>query len=173
MGADGLKTGYTKEAGYGLVGSAVQNGLRLIVVVNGLKSIKERSDEARKLLDWGFRGFEARMLFAQGETVGEAKLYGGEQGHVGLVAERPVRLLVPRGTSEKITAKIIYTGPVPAPVEKGKPIGKLKVWRGDNVTLEVPLQAGESVGRGGVTQRAFDAATELVIGAFRAGAERL
>jgi D-alanyl-D-alanine carboxypeptidase (penicillin-binding protein 5/6) len=173
MGADGLKTGYTKEAGYGLVGSAVQNGLRLIVVVNGIKTAKERADEARKLLDWGFRGFEARMLFAEGETVGEAKLYGGEQGRVPLVAERPVRLLVPRGTSEKITAKIVYNGPVAAPVEKGKSIGKLKVWRGDNVTLEVPLQAGEGVAVGSVTQRAFDAATELVIGFFRAGAERI
>ena len=173
MGADGLKTGHTKEAGYGLVGSAVQNGLRLIVVVNGMKSAKERADEARKLLDWGFRGFEARMLFAEGETVGEAKLYGGEQGRVPLVAERPVRLLVPRGTSEKITAKIVYNGPVPTPVEKGKPIGKLKVWRGDNVTLEVPLQAGETIAGGSVTQRAFDAATELVIGLFRAGAERI
>jgi D-alanyl-D-alanine carboxypeptidase (penicillin-binding protein 5/6) len=173
MGADGLKTGYTKEAGYGLVGSAVQNGLRLIVAVNGIKSAKERADEARKLLDWGYRGFEARMLFADGETVGEAKLYGGEQGRVPLVAEKPIRLLVPRGTSEKITAKIIYSGPVPAPVEKGKPIGKLKVWRGDNVTLEVPLQAGESIAVGSVTQRAFDAATELVIGLFRAGAERI
>jgi D-alanyl-D-alanine carboxypeptidase (penicillin-binding protein 5/6) len=143
------------------------------VAVNGIKSAKERADEARKLLDWGYRGFEARMLFADGETVGEAKLYGGEQGRVPLVAEKPIRLLVPRGTSEKITAKIIYNGPVPAPVEKGKPIGKLKVWRGDNVTLEVPLQAGESIAVGSVTQRAFDAATELVIGLFRAGAERI
>ena len=173
MGADGLKTGHTKEAGYGLVGSAVQNGLRLVVVVNGLKTAKERADESRKLLDWGFRGFEARMLFAEGETVGEAKLFGGEQGKVSLVSERAIRLLVPRGSSEKITAKVVYQGPIAAPVEKGVPAGKLKVWRGDNVTLETPLLTGEAVGRGNVAQRAFDAATELVIGLFRAGAERI
>jgi len=173
IGADGLKTGYTSEAGYGLVGSAVQNGLRLIVVVNGIKTAKERADEARKLLEWGFRGFEARILFADGETVGEAKLYGGAQGRVPLVSDKPVRLLVPRGSSEKITGKITYVGPVPAPVEKGQAIGKLRVWRGDHVTLEVPLQASESIARGSVTQRAFDAATELVIGVFRAGAERI
>lgn len=173
IGADGLKTGYTKEAGYGLVGSAVQNGLRLIVVVNGLKTMKDRADEARKLLEWGYRGFESRVLFAEGETVGEAKLYGGEKGRVPLVAERPIRLLVPRGSGEKLTARVTYSGPVPAPVEKGKPIGKLKVWRGDNLTLEVPLQAGESVPQGALTQRAFDAATELVINLFRAGAERI
>jgi D-alanyl-D-alanine carboxypeptidase (penicillin-binding protein 5/6) len=173
IGADGLKTGYTREAGYGLVGSAVQNGLRLIVVVNGLKTMKDRADEARKLLEWGYRGFESRVLFAEGETVGEAKLYGGEKGRVPLVAERSVRLLVPRGSGEKLTARVVYSGPVPAPVEKGTPVGKLKVWRGDNLTLEVPLQAGESVPKGALTQRAFDAATELVINLFRAGAERI
>jgi D-alanyl-D-alanine carboxypeptidase (penicillin-binding protein 5/6) len=173
IGADGLKTGFIKESGYGLVGSAVQNGLRLIVVVNGLKSAKERADEGRKLLEWGFRAFESRLLFAEGETVGEAKLYGGASGRVPLTAERPIRLLVPRGHNEKIVARIVYSGPVPAPVEKGRPIGRLKVWRGDNVSLEVPLQAAESIPQGTIAQRAFDAASELVVGMFRAGAERL
>jgi serine-type D-Ala-D-Ala carboxypeptidase (penicillin-binding protein 5/6) len=173
IGADGLKTGSARDAGYGLVGSAVQGGLRLIVVVNGHKHAKERADEARKLLEWGFRAFESRLLFAEGETVGEAKLYGGEQSRVALLGSGPIRLLVPRGTSEKLLARIVYSGPVPAPVEKGQPIGKLKVWRNDQLTLEVPLQAAESVPRGSVAQRAFDAATELVIGLFRAGAERI
>jgi serine-type D-Ala-D-Ala carboxypeptidase (penicillin-binding protein 5/6) len=173
IGADGLKTGSAKDAGYGLVGSAVQNGLRLIVVVNGHKAAKERADEARKLLEWGFRGFESRLLFAEGETVGDAKLYGGQQGHVPLIGNGAIRVLVPRGSSEKLLARIVYTGPVRAPVEKDQPIGKLKVWRNDQLTLEVPLKAAESVPRGSVTQRAFDAATELVIGLFRAGAERI
>jgi len=173
IGADGLKTGFTKEAGYGLVGSAVQNGLRLIVVVNGLKTAKERADEARKLLEWGYRAFESRLLFAEGETVGEAKLYGGAKGRVPLTGERPIRLLVPRGMTEKIVARIVYVGPVPAPVEQGKSIGRLKVWRGENVVLEAPLQAAESIPKGNIAQRAFDAASELVVGLFRAGAERL
>lgn len=173
MGVDGLKTGFTKEAGYGIVASALQNGLRLIVAVNGLKTAKERADEARKLLDWGFRGFESRLLFAEGERVGDAKVYGGAHGRVALASPRPIRLLVPRGTNEKILARIIYVGPVAAPVEEGQPIGQLKVSRGDNVVLEVPLQASETVPRGNLTQRAFDAATELVVGLFRAGAERL
>jgi D-alanyl-D-alanine carboxypeptidase (penicillin-binding protein 5/6) len=173
IGADGLKTGYTREGGYGLVGSAIQTNLRLIVVVNGLKSAKERADEARKLLDWGFRAFESRPLFAEGQTIGEAKLYGGAKGRVPLVAERAVKLLVPRNGNDKILGRIVYTGPVPAPVEAKQPIGKLKIWRGDNVVLEVPLQAGESVGLGSLPQRAFDAASELVINLFRAGVERL
>jgi D-alanyl-D-alanine carboxypeptidase (penicillin-binding protein 5/6) len=173
IGADGLKTGYTKEAGYGLVGSAVNNGLRLIVAVNGFKTAKDRADESRKLLEWGFRAFEARLLFAEGETVGEAKLFGGEQGHVPLVGMTPVRVLVPRGTNDKVTAKVVYTGPVAAPVTKGQPIGRIKVWRGENLVMEAPLQAGEDVGRGTIYQRAFDAATEAVIGLFRAGVERI
>jgi serine-type D-Ala-D-Ala carboxypeptidase (penicillin-binding protein 5/6) len=173
IGADGLKTGYTKEAGYGLTASAVNNGLRLIAVGNGFKTIKERSDEMRKLMEWGFRAFESRQLFAQGETVGEAKLYGGAQGRVPLVSPTPIRLLVPRSLSEKLSAKVVYAGPVRAPVEKGQRIGTLKVSRGDNVVMEAPLQAGEDVGSGSLHQRAFDAMSELVVNVFRAGVDRL
>lgn len=173
IGADGLKTGFTKESGYGLVGSATQSGLRLIVVVAGLKTAKDREEESRKLLEWGFRGFESRPLFAAGETVGEAKLYGGEKGRVPLVSQRPIRLLVPRTGSERITARVHYRGPVPVPVRQGQQIGMLKVSRGDSVVLEVPLEAGEDVGGGSLTQRAFDAMSELVINVFRAGVERL
>jgi len=173
IGADGLKTGYTKEAGYGLTGSAVNNGLRLIAVGNGFKSMKERADEMRKLMEWGFRSFESRALFAAGETIGEAKTYGGAKSRVPLVSAQPVRVLVPRSTSEKLSAKVIYSGPVVAPVEKGQPIGKLKVSRGENLVLEVPLQAGEDIGQGGLPQRAFDAMGEMVIGVFRAGVDRL
>jgi serine-type D-Ala-D-Ala carboxypeptidase (penicillin-binding protein 5/6) len=173
IGADGLKTGYTKEAGYGLTGSALNNGLRLIAVGNGFKSMKERADEMRKLMEWGFRSFESRALFAAGETIGEAKTYGGAKSRVPLVSAQPVRVLVPRSSSEKLSAKVIYSGPVMAPVEKGRPIGTLKVSRGENVVLEVPLQAGEDVGQGGLPQRAFDAMGEMVIGVFRAGVDRL
>ena len=173
IGADGLKTGFTKEAGYGLVGSAVQNGLRLIVVVNGLRSEKERADEAKKMLDWGFHSFQSGLLFAQGQEIAQAKLYGGAKGHVPLTARKEVRLMVPRGSRDKIIARVVYSGPVPAPVQEGQKIGTLKVWRGESVVLEVPLQAAESVGIGSMPGRAFDAATELVLGLFRAGFKRL
>src|SRR6185295_1218383 len=86
IGADGLKTGFTKEAGYGLVGSAVQNGLRLIVVVNGLKSEKERADEGKKLLEWGFHNFQSNLLFEEGQAISDAKVFGGEQTSVPLMA---------------------------------------------------------------------------------------
>jgi serine-type D-Ala-D-Ala carboxypeptidase (penicillin-binding protein 5/6) len=173
IGADGLKTGFTKEAGYGLVGSAVQNGLRLIVVVNGLRSEKERADEAKKMLEWGFHNFQSGLLFAEGQEIAQAKLYGGTKGHVPLTARKEVRLMVPRGSRDKIIARVVYSGPVPAPVEQGQKIGTLKVWRGEFVVLEVPLEAAESVGTGSMPRRAFDAATELVLGLFRAGFKRL
>jgi D-alanyl-D-alanine carboxypeptidase (penicillin-binding protein 5/6) len=173
IGADGLKTGYTAEAGYSLAGSAVQNGLRLIVVVTGLKSAKERGDEGRRLLDWGFKNFESRLLFAEGQTIAEAKVYGGTHGRVPVVADGPIKVMVPRDGNERITAKMIYTGPVRAPVREGQPIGTLQVWRAGLKVLEAPLHASEGVDVGSTSQRALDAVTELVIGLFRSAAKRL
>ena len=170
IGADGLKTGYTEDGGYGLVGSAERDGLRLIVVINGLKSEKERGEEGRRLLEWGFHGFETKMLFAEGQIVGEARLFGGEQMHVPLVGQDVIALMVPRGNNDRISAKVVYNGPVLAPVARGQPIGKLRVSRGDRVALEAPLIAAESVGRGGMARRALDAVGELVIGLIRSGA---
>jgi D-alanyl-D-alanine carboxypeptidase (penicillin-binding protein 5/6) len=173
LGADGLKTGFVKEAGYGLVGSAVQNSMRLIVVVNGAKSEKERADEGKKLLEWGFHTFQSTLLFPDGQIIAEAKVYGGTQSGVPLLAPGEVKLMVPRNVREKIIARVVYTGPVRAPVQQGQSIGRLKVWRNDTVALEVPLRAAESVETGNLSQRALDAATELMIGLFRAGIQRL
>ncbi|HML07225.1 MAG TPA: D-alanyl-D-alanine carboxypeptidase family protein [Xanthobacteraceae bacterium] len=174
IGADGLKTGETAEAGFNLVGSAVEEGFRLIVVVTGARSEKERADEARKLLDWGFHGFESKLLFAEGQTIGEAKVFGGSARYVPLVGPGTVRVMVPRSNGgERLLARIVYTGPVPAPVRKGQPIGKLKIWRGDNLALEVPLKAAEDVGIGSISRRAMDGATELMLSLFRAGMDRL
>ncbi len=173
IGADGLKTGSTREAGFNLLGSALQNGLRLVVVIAGAKSERDRADEARKLLEWGFKGFESRLLFAEQQTVAEAKLFGGAKGSVPLVSSSAIKILVPRGGSERLSAKVVYDGPVRAPVSQGQSIGRLKIWRGDTLTIEVPLQAGESIPRGSTTQRAVDAAAELMYKLFRAGAERL
>jgi serine-type D-Ala-D-Ala carboxypeptidase (penicillin-binding protein 5/6) len=173
IGADGLKTGATAEAGLNLVGSAVEDGLRLIVVITGAKSEKERAEEARKLLEWGFHGFESRVLFAEGQTIGEAKVFGGDSSYVALVGPGTIRMMMPRNSNQRLRARIVYTGPVPAPVRKGQSIGKLRVWRGENLALEVPLAAAEDVGKGSISQRAMDGATELMIGLFRAGIDRL
>ena len=172
-GADGLKTGYTKEGGYGMVGSAVQNGMRLIVVINGLEDPDDRASEAKKMLEWGFRNFEARTLFAAQQPVGYARVFGGENRSVKLASPEPIKVMVPRNGSDKLIARVVYSGPVRAPVESGQKVGLVKVWRGANIAVEAPVYAAESVALGSTMRRAIDGASELVIGVFRAGAEKL
>jgi len=173
LGADGMKTGFTQDGGYGMVGSAVQNGMRLIVVVNGLKTAKDRADEAKKILEFGYRGFESKRLFSEGQVIGYAKLFGGASGSVPLVGDGAIGVLMPKNTNERVSAKIVYTGPVPAPIRQGQQIGNLNVFRGDSVVTEIPLFAAESVERGNLPRRALDAASELVIGLFRTGPKKI
>ncbi|MCJ2062926.1 D-alanyl-D-alanine carboxypeptidase [Methylobacterium sp. J-088] len=172
IGADGLKTGYLEESGYALTGSAVQNGQRLVLVVSGLKTARDRAAEARKLMEWGFRAFEPRQIFAPGETVAEASVFGGQSGSVPLVAKKPVRVLLPRGSSDRVSARAIYTGPLVAPVEEGQRVGVLRVQRGDTIALDQPLFAGAAVEPGTLPQRAMDAALEFGTGLVRKALDR-
>jgi D-alanyl-D-alanine carboxypeptidase (penicillin-binding protein 5/6) len=172
-GADGLKTGYTKDGGYGMVGSAVQNGMRLIVVVNGLEDPDDRALEAKKMLEWGFRNFEARTLFAAQQTVGYAKVFGGDSRSVKLTSSEPIKIMVQKNGTDKLIARVVYTGPVRAPVAAGQQIGVVRVWRGANVAMETPVYAADAVAKGSTMRRAIDGASELVVGMFRAGAEKL
>ena len=171
-GADGLKTGYIEEAGFNLAGSAVQNGQRLIVVVMGARSLQERSNEARKLLDWGFRSFELRELFSEGEVLESVNVFGGSVGKLPVTANKLVRLLLPRGQSDRVTAQIVYRGPIRAPVAAGTEVGKLRVLRGSQLALEIPVYAAESVEVGSLTQRAMQGAMELASGWIRTGMSR-
>jgi D-alanyl-D-alanine carboxypeptidase (penicillin-binding protein 5/6) len=164
IGADGLKTGFTEESGYGIVGSAVREGQRLIVVVGGTKSDKERAEEARKLLDWGFRAFEKVQLFAKGEVVASAKVFGGAESSIGLVSRDPLDLLLPRGSREAVKARVVYTGPVEAPIEAGQEIGVFRVTAGDDLIMEERLYAEKAVDVGTMRQRAFDGLQELLLG---------
>src|SRR6266581_3260728 len=172
-GADGLKTGYTKEGGYGMVGSAVQNDTRLIVVINGLEDPDDRASEAKKMLEWGFRNFETRTLFAANQQVGYAKVFGGESRSVKLASPQPIKVMVPKNGSEKLIARVVYNGPVRAPVAEGQPVGVVRVWRGSNVAMEAPVYAAEAIATGSTMRRAIDGVSELVIGMFRASAEKL
>jgi D-alanyl-D-alanine carboxypeptidase (penicillin-binding protein 5/6) len=172
-GADGLKTGYTKEGGYGMVGSAVQNGMRLIVVVNGLEDPEDRATEAKKMLEWGFRNFEARALFAAQQPLGYAKVFGGDSRSVKLVSSKPVEVMVQKSGGDKLIARVVYNGPLHAPIEPGQQVGVVRVWRGANIAMEAPVYAADAVGVGSTMRRAIDGVSELVIGAFRLGAEKL
>ncbi len=172
-GADGLKTGYTKEGGYGMVGSAVQNGMRLIVVVNGLDDPDDRASEAKKMLEWGFRNFESRTLFAAEQPIGSAKVFGGDSRSVKLASPEPIKVMVQKNGTDKLIARVVYNGPVRAPIESGRQVGVVRVWRGANIATEAPIYTAESVATGSTMRRAIDGASELVIGMFRAGAEKL
>lgn len=166
-GADGLQTGYTRDGGFGLAGSVVQNGQRLVFVMAGLKNASERSEESRKLVDWAYRTFETRKLFDPGAVIAEASVYGGARSGMPLVAREPVNVLVRRDGDDRLDAQIIYTGPLVAPVDKGAPVGKLVVLRGEAAALETPLYAGEAVARGGMVSRAADGVMELAGGLVR------
>lgn len=171
-GADGLQTGYTKDGGFSLAGSVVQNGQRLVFVLTGLKSAAVRSDEARKLVDWAYRTFETRTLFAADAVVGAASVYGGAMGSVPLTARKQVGVLVRREGGEKLSAQIVYTGPLKAPVAAGAEVARLVVLRGDAPALETPLYAAVAVGEGSLSQRAMDGAIELAGGWVRKALRR-
>src|SRR6202022_3893927 len=122
-GADGLKTGSTKEGGSAVWGSAVKNGLRLILVVNGLEDPDDRASEAKKILEWGFRNFETRTLFNAGQQIGVAKVFGGESRSLKLTSKEPVKIMVQKNGTDKLIARVVYNGPVRAPIEAGQPVG--------------------------------------------------
>lgn len=167
IGADGLKTGYTEESGYAIVASVEREGRRLFVALGGVASESERVEEARKIVDWGMRAFEKRELFASNEAIGEVGVYGGEKGSLALRTAGPLSVLVPLSEPERLSARIVYEGPVPAPVEEGTQIGKLQIWLGDTLSQEAPLYAAESIATGKLHQRALDAVGELLIGWMR------
>jgi D-alanyl-D-alanine carboxypeptidase (penicillin-binding protein 5/6) len=164
IGVDGLKTGFIKESGYGITVSAKRNEQRLILVVAGLASEADRKSEAERLLDWGFRNFQQVTVFDAGEIVAEADVYGGATGGVPLRAEGPIRVLVARDAAEELRARVVYQGPLIAPIEPGVRVGDLKVWSGDRLVQETPLYTAAAVERGPLHSRALDALGELLFG---------
>jgi D-alanyl-D-alanine carboxypeptidase (penicillin-binding protein 5/6) len=125
------------------------------------------------MLEWGFRNFEARTLFAAQQPVGYAKVFGGDSGSVKLSSPEPIKVMVQKNGNDKLIARIVYDGPVRAPIAAGQPVGVVKVWRGPNIAVEQPVYAADPVAKGSTIRRAMDGVSELVIGAFRAGAEKL
>jgi D-alanyl-D-alanine carboxypeptidase (penicillin-binding protein 5/6) len=164
IGADGLKTGHTDDSGYGLVASAQQEDRRLILVLNGMKSSKQRAEEARKLLDWGFRSFKKYVAFEKGAEVGSARVWGGLENTVSLVPHDEVALLLTRLDRKTLKAQIVYDGPLKAPIKEGDQVARLRVISDDQTLNEVPLYAATDVGQGGIIGRAFDTLKFMVIG---------
>lgn len=164
-GADGMKTGYTKEAGYGLVGSAERDGRRLIMVIAGLKSIAERRQEAQSLLDWGFRQFRAIDVYAKGDRVGQARVWGGKQRSVPLLAAGNVRVALSAQEQELVEVKLAYNGPLMAPVTAGQEVGKVRFII-DGVTLaDVPVVTAADVeAEPSMWSRAIDSVFIMIFG---------
>lgn len=164
IGVDGLKTGHTEESGYGEVVSAPNDGRRLIAVLHGLKSMKERAEEARKLITWGMRGFELLPVYAEGKVVTYANVFGGTKPAVGLVGKGKIDLFVPKGATNCPTATVTYRGPLRPPVQKDQAIGKLHVFCDGKEVQTTPLYAEETIEQGDLVRRSTDAAKQLLLG---------
>ncbi len=153
IGADGLKTGHTQEAGYGLVGSAVQGNRRVIFVISGLDSVAARAREAEAIVNWSFRQFAEKTVIEKDKVLIEAPVWMGETATVGLVTQEDVRALLPVMSNGKVAGEIVYKSPVAAPVQKGDPLAELIMRPEGLEELRVALTAASDVRRGGFVVR--------------------
>ena len=165
IGADGLKTGHTNAAGYGLTASVKRAGRRLVLVVNGLDSVRARTSESQSLIEWGFREFDNYNLLNAGEPVESVAVWLGTAKTVPLVLSEDVHLTLPRSARKKLKVSVAVEEPIPAPIEKGQRIATLKIAAPEIETIEFPLFAGEAVERLGAIKRVMAAVGYLVWGA--------
>ena len=163
-GADGLKTGHTEESGYGLVGSAVRDGQRVVMVLNGMDSMKQRSTESRRLIDLIFREYKSYEFFKQGQPVDQANVWLGTAPQVDLVLDAPLKMVLSRKDRQAMEISLQWLDPVPAPIRAGDQIGTLVVTLPDEVT-KMPLRAAQNVDTLGLFNRIGAAVKYLIFGA--------
>jgi D-alanyl-D-alanine carboxypeptidase (penicillin-binding protein 5/6) len=165
LGVDGLKTGYIEEAGYGLVASAKRGEQRIILMVNGLNTKQEREGEPRRLIEWGFKSFKPFRLFDQGQKVSDALVWGGTQHYVPLVGEGNINIILPVTATGKVSASIVYQGPIKAPIRKGDRVAVLRVTSAESsATNDIPLYAGDDVDQSNFAMRGLDSLLVLAFG---------
>ena len=164
IGADGVKTGHTEEGGYGLIGSAVQDGRRLILVVNGLETMQDRADESARLLSWGFSNFKHLNMFKAGEPVETVKVWMGVKPSVIAVTKEDVKAIYNIAEKEKLQAAAVVNEPLQAPVKKGDFVGELRIRMGDFPERKIPLYAAEDVPQLGLLPRMIERARLMVGG---------
>jgi D-alanyl-D-alanine carboxypeptidase (penicillin-binding protein 5/6) len=160
-GADGLKTGHTEEAGYSFVGSAIQNGRRLILVVAGFTGFNQRKDESIKFMNWGFRAWQSHPIVAKGKQIATAEVQLGSSSSVGLVAADNLAMTVPSGTTPNTNAKVVYDGPLKAPIKAGDHVADLIVTSPGMPDQRFPLVADKDVGQAGFFGRAWTGLMQL------------
>lgn len=161
IGADGLKTGHTQEAGYGLVGSATQGTRRIVFVITGLASEAERAQEAERVVNWAFRQFAVKTIAEPGKDFARAPVWMGDQNEVGLVAGEPVSLLLPGSQLGALTGEVVYDSPLEAPIAQGDTLAELVIARDDLPEARIPLVADRTIERGGIGPRLRTAAAVL------------
>ena len=162
IGADGLKTGHTSEAGYGLVGSALQGERRVIFVITGLRSQSVRADEAEAIVNWAFRQFTEKKYGRKNDVIGLAPVWNGASPQVGLALAEDLNLLVPVFDGDDINFNAELKTPITAPLSKGATIGNLIISRPNLPTFKVPLVAAENIGLGGFKEKVFSAANFIL-----------
>ena len=163
-GADGLKTGHTEESGYGLVGSAIRDGQRVVMVLNGMKSMKQRSSESRRLMDLMFREFKLYRFYDKGQTVDRANVWLGSKSKIDLVLEEPLHIVLARSDRRKMKVSVNWNDPIPAPIRAGQPVGKLIMELPSGKT-SYALLAAEDVSALGMFDRVGEALKYLIFGA--------
>ena len=167
-GVDGLKTGYVKESGYGIVASAKVDNRRLIMVIGGAATPEDRKDDGRRLLEWGFKNFSEVRLFDVGEIVGHARVWGGNRMYMPLTGDNGVNIVLPRfPANQKLSARIFYNGPLKPPLKKGDQVATLRVTTSTEAMNEVPLFAAENVQKAGFVRRGLDSVLYLATGWMR------
>ena len=165
IGVDGLKTGFIKESGYGLVASAKRGDQRLLLVVGGLDTAKDREAKSRKLLDWGYKSFKPFRLFDEGQKVSDALVWGGTQHYVPLVGDGNINIILPTTASGKVNASIVYNGPIKAPIRKGDQVAVLRVTSTNSqATNDIPLYAGDDIDQSNFAMRGLDSLLVLAFG---------
>ena len=167
-GVDGLKTGYVKESGYGIVASAKVDNRRLIMAIGGAATPEDRKDDGRRLFEWGFKNFSEVKLFDAGEVVGHARVWGGDRMYMPLTGNGGVNIVLPRfPANQKLSARIFYNGPLKPPLKKGEQVATLRVTTSADATNEVPLFAAEEVRQAGFVRRGLDSVLYLATGWLR------
>lgn len=162
IGVDGMAMGFAEGYGYAVVATVERNGVRLFLAMGGLKTDKERAEETRRVLDWGLTNFHKQVVFRKGDLIAEAPVFGGDSGHVPLVADGDIDIYVPNDNPDRIRARIAYRWPLKAPVTAGQKIGMLVISLGEKPVRTIAVRASAAVGTGTLTSKAFDGLKELL-----------
>lgn len=162
IGVDGMAMGFAEGYGYSVVATVERGGVRLFLAMGGLKTDKERLEETRRVLDWGLTNFRRQVVFRKGDLIAEAPVFGGDRGHVPLIASDDIEIYLPNDNPDRIRARIAYRWPLKAPVKSGQKIGMLVISLGEKPVRSVPVHASADIGTGTLTSKAYDGLKELL-----------